>query len=70
MKRRIPIGQSEESDVSSSSRRTTLTRLARIAQACGAIVLFGLSTEKSYASGNLGTYIGDPSNVIFDGSRK
>jgi hypothetical protein len=69
MKSRIPIGEFEPNDDSNFSRRTTLTRLARIAKACGAIVLFGVSSEKAYASGNIGTYQGTPPNVNFDGHK-
>lgn len=69
LKSRIPIGTSEITDDSNFSRRTTLTRLAKIAKACGAIVLFGVSTEKAYASGNIGTYQGTPPNVNFDGHK-
>ena len=69
MKSRIPISTSETTDDSNFSRRTTLTRLAKIAKACGAIVLFGVSTEKAYASGNIGTYQGTPPNVNFDGHK-
>jgi hypothetical protein len=69
MKSRIPIGQFEPDDDSNFSRRTTLTRLARIAKACGAIALFGVSSEKAYASGNIGTYQGSPPNVNFDGHK-
>jgi hypothetical protein len=66
MKKRIPINQGEPNKDFRLSRRSALTRLARIAQACGAIVLFGVSAEKTFASGNVGTYQGNPSNVIFD----
>ena len=67
MKKRITVNP-PQGDFA-PSRRSTLTRLARIAKACGAITLFGVSAEKSFASGNLGTYQGNIENVNFDGSR-
>ena len=70
MKSRIPISPQEPdapNKNSNVSRRTALTRLAKIAKACGAIVLFGLTSEKAYASGNIGTYQGEVPNVDFDG---
>jgi hypothetical protein len=67
-KSRIRIARPEGSDLSNSPRRTTLTRLAKIAKACGAIVLFGLSSEKSRA--DVGAYVGNnpATGVIWDGS--
>jgi len=69
MKKRIPISPDTAGENFAPSRRSTLTRLARIAKACGAIVLFGVSAEKTFASGNIGTYQGNPPNVNFDGRR-
>jgi hypothetical protein len=67
MKNRIPISEEAKKGFS-PSRRSALTRLARIAAACGAIVLSGISTQNAFASGNLGTYQGpDPKDVNFDG---
>lgn len=68
MRRRIKIGKGP-SDDELMTRRSALTRLARIAKACGAIAVFGLAPETSYASGNLGNW--DPGNrtVYFDGAR-
>lgn len=68
MKTRVRIGKADAGDATGRSKRATLTRLAKIAQACGAIVLFGLSSDKSYAQ--VGRYVGNPERVIFDGSGK
>jgi hypothetical protein len=68
MRRRIPIGKGS-SEEDRMTRRSALTRLARIAKACSAIAVFGLAPEITYASGNLGNW--DPGNktVYFDGAR-
>ena len=66
MKTRIRIGRADAGKVPTASRRATLTHLAKIAQACGAIVLFGLSSDKS--SAQVGRYVGNTECVIFDGS--
>lgn len=69
MKKRIAVSPEAAANDFAPSKRSTLTRLARIAKACGAIVLFGVSAEKTFASGNIGTYQGNPPNVNFDGRR-
>ena len=53
MRNRIPINDALV-DEDTLTRRSVLTWLARIAKACGAIAVFGLTSELAYASGNLG----------------
>jgi hypothetical protein len=66
MKNRIPISEAAvEADM--PTRRSALTRLARIAKACGAITVFGLAPEIAYASGCVAYYNKNPSDVNFDG---
>lgn len=70
MRERISIGLPESTNEFAPSRRAALTRLARIAQACGAFVLFGFKAQKAYASGNLGSWWPADKIVDFDGSGK
>ena len=68
MRNRIPISETLV-DEDTETRRSVLTRLARIAKACGAITVFGLAPELAYASGCIAYYQGNPPNVNFDGQR-
>lgn len=68
MKRRIPVSKSLAED-GSITRRSALTRLARIAKAAGAVTVFGLAPEAAYASGNLGNWNPSDRTVYFDGAR-
>ena len=67
MRNRIPISESSVNE-DIPTRRSALTRLARIAKACGAITVFGLAPELAYASGCTAYYQGNTPNVNFDGS--
>ena len=69
MRRRIPINKTLR-DEPAITRRSALTRLARIAKACGAITVFGLAPETAYASGNIGNWDPDKSTVYYDGSKE
>jgi hypothetical protein len=67
MKNRIPISE-RAIDEKIVTRRSALTRLARIAQAAGAVGVFGLAPEIAYASGCVAYYQGNPPNVNWDGN--